>query len=47
MNVYDHDIRIPMMITGPGIKPSSSFSFPASNVDIGPSLLGLAGKVLE
>lgn len=43
LNVYDHDIRIPMVISGPGIKPGSSFDFPASNVDVGPSLLGLAG----
>ena len=28
---------------GPGIKPGTFFSFPASNVDVGPSFLGLAG----
>jgi len=43
LNVYDHDIRIPMVIKGPGIKPGQFFDFPASNVDVGPSFLGLAG----
>lgn len=43
LNVYDHDVRIPMVIKGPGITSGSKFSFPASNVDVGPTLLGLAG----
>merc|ERR1719253_324317 len=43
LNVYDHDIRIPMVIKGPGIKAGMTFDNPASNVDVGPTLLGLAG----
>jgi len=43
LNVYDHDLRIPMVIKGPGIKARQSFDFPASNVDVGPTILGLAG----
>merc|ERR1712147_427544 len=43
LNVYDHDIRIPMIIKGPGIKPGTTFSHPASNVDVGPTILGFAG----
>jgi len=43
LNVYDHDIRIPMVIKGPGIKAGTVFDNPASNVDVGPTLLGLAG----
>lgn len=43
LNVYDHDIRIPMVIRGPGIKAGAAFDFPASNVDVGPTILGLAG----
>ena len=43
LNVYDHDIRIPMVISGPGIKKGQQFDYPGSNVDIAPTLLGLAG----
>lgn len=43
LNVYDHDIRIPMVASGPGIKPNTEFALPASNVDVGPTFLGLAG----
>ena len=42
-NVYDHSTRIPMVIRGPGITAGSRFTFPASNVDIAPTVLGLAG----
>lgn len=43
LNTYDNDIRIPMVIRGPGVAPGSSFWFPASNADVAPTLLGLAG----
>jgi arylsulfatase A-like enzyme len=43
LNVYDHDLRIPMVVKGPGIAAGSTFALPASNVDVGPTLLGLAG----
>jgi N-acetylglucosamine-6-sulfatase len=43
LNVYDHDLRIPMIIKGPGITAGSVLSHPASNVDVGPTMLGLAG----
>merc|ERR1712187_536217 len=43
LNVYDHDLRIPMIIKGPGIKAGTPFDLPASNVDVGPTILGLAG----
>ena len=43
LNVYDHDIRIPTVIVGPGIKPLTPLVVPCSNVDIGPTILGLAG----
>tara|TARA_B110001452_G_scaffold8696_1_gene7583 strand:+ start:172 stop:1983 length:1812 start_codon:yes stop_codon:yes gene_type:complete len=42
-NVYDHSVRIPFVIRGPGIEAASKFSFAASNVDVAPTLLGLAG----
>lgn len=43
LNVYENDIRIPMVIKGPGIKPNTTLDYPASNVDVGPTVLGLAG----
>ena len=42
-NVYDNDIRIPMVLAGPGIAPNSTFDHVASNVDVMPTVLGLAG----
>ena len=42
-NVYENDIRIPMVIRGPGIQPNSSFDYIGSNVDVMPTILGLAG----
>ena len=44
LNVYDHDIRIPFVIKGPGIKPGLKFPNPGSNVDLAPTFLGLAGE---
>jgi len=42
-NVYDNDIRIPMVIAGPGIGANTTFDHVASNVDVMPTILGLAG----
>ena len=42
-NVYDNDIRIPMVMAGPGISANSTFDHVASNVDVMPTILGLAG----
>ena len=39
----DHDIRIPMVIRGPGIKADSTFDFIGSNVDVAPTFLSLVG----
>lgn len=45
---YEHDIRVPFAIRGPGIPANSVFSFVASIVDVSPSLLVLGGgKPLE
>ena len=38
-----HAVRIPMVMRGPGIKAGTTFELPASNVDVAPTLLGLAG----
>ena len=44
-SVYDHDIRVPMLISGPGIRPGSVFGieFVGSHVDLAPTWLALAG----
>jgi len=42
-NVYDNNLRIPMVIRGPGIPKGSSFDYIATNVDVMPTILGLAG----
>lgn len=41
--MYDYDIRIHLLLRGPGIKPGSTFPFLGTNVDIAPTWLGLAG----
>ena len=40
---YDHDLRVPFSIRGPGISPGSSFDFVAGMVDVAPTLLSLVG----
>jgi len=42
-HVYDWDTRIHLLARGPGIKPNSLFNFPATQVDLAPTWLGLAG----
>lgn len=40
---YEHDIRVPFYIRGPGIPANSTLSFVAGMVDVAPTLLSLAG----
>ena len=39
----DNDLRIPFIVTGPGVAAGTTFTAPATNVDTMPTLLGLAG----
>lgn len=41
---YEDDIRLPMMIRGPGIQPDTTSTMLATHVDLMPTLLGLAGR---
>ena len=41
--LYDHSLRIPMVIMGPGIEPNSANEFFGTQVDLAPTMLGLAG----
>lgn len=40
---YEYDLRIHQLFRGPGIKPGMTFDYIGTNVDIAPTLLGLAG----
>merc|ERR1711862_202881 len=42
-NSYENDVRVPMLIRGPGITPGSTFTHPATHTDLMPTLLGFAG----
>jgi len=42
-NLYDHSIRVPLMVTGPGIKRNKKIDTPVYLQDIMPSTLELAG----
>ena len=40
---YEHSRRIPAVFAGPGIRVGSRFGFLGTNVDVAPTILGLAG----
>ena len=42
-NVYEFDVKIHMVMTGPGIAQGSTWDGPATNVDFFPTFLALAG----
>jgi len=41
--LYEHNLRVPFILAGPGIRHASVSPFPGSHVDVAPTLLGLAG----
>lgn len=41
--LYDHSLRIPQLFSGPGIAAGSKLDFRGTQVDIAPTILGLAG----
>ena len=44
---YEHDIRVPFYIRGPGIPRDSSFGFVAGMVDVAPTIVTIAGGSSE
>ena len=43
MNMYEHTLRIPMVVMGPGIPPNVQLTHMGTNVDLAPTFLELAG----
>jgi N-acetylglucosamine-6-sulfatase len=43
LNVYEHDVRVPLLVRGPGLLPGTVISALAGNTDLAPTILDLAG----
>lgn len=43
LNVYEHDVRVPLLVRGPGIRPNTTINALAGNTDLAPTILDLAG----
>lgn len=43
LNVYEHDVRVPLLVRGPGLVPGTFISALAGNTDLAPTILDLAG----
>ena len=47
-NAYDESIRVPMLVSGPGVAtPAGGHTIPTSHVDLIPTLMGLANIDVE
>ncbi|KAI4802924.1 hypothetical protein KUCAC02_006491 [Chaenocephalus aceratus] len=41
--LYEFDIKVPLMVRGPNIKPNQTSQMLVANVDLGPTMLDIAG----
>ncbi|XP_041111302.1 N-acetylglucosamine-6-sulfatase-like [Polyodon spathula] len=41
--LYEFDIKIPLLVRGPGIKPNQTNKMLVANVDLGPTIMDIAG----
>ncbi|KAG8137789.1 hypothetical protein E2320_003736 [Naja naja] len=45
--LYEFDIKVPLLVRGPGIKPNKTNKMLVVNVDLGPTILDIAGYDLN
>ncbi|KAM9306329.1 glucosamine (N-acetyl)-6-sulfatase (Sanfilippo disease IIID), b [Pholidichthys leucotaenia] len=45
--LYEFDVRIPLMVRGPGIKPKQTLQAPVLNIDLAVTILDIAGVNLS
>uniref|UniRef100_A0A8C6LX38 N-acetylglucosamine-6-sulfatase n=1 Tax=Nothobranchius furzeri TaxID=105023 RepID=A0A8C6LX38_NOTFU len=45
--LYEFDIRIPLLVRGPGIKPNQTLKAPVLNIDLAPTILDISGVNLS
>ncbi|XP_060937624.1 glucosamine (N-acetyl)-6-sulfatase (Sanfilippo disease IIID), b [Limanda limanda] len=45
--LYEFDIRIPLLVRGPGIKPNQTLKAPVLNIDLAPTIMDITGLNLS
>ncbi|KAM3833331.1 N-acetylglucosamine-6-sulfatase [Vipera latastei] len=45
--LYEFDIKVPLLVRGPGVKPNQTNKMLVANIDLGPTILDIAGYDLN
>ncbi|XP_028274098.1 glucosamine (N-acetyl)-6-sulfatase (Sanfilippo disease IIID), b [Parambassis ranga] len=45
--LYEFDIKVPLMVRGPGIKPNQTLQAPVLNIDLAPTIMDISGVNLS